>query len=91
MLELIAYSFRLISLALRIFANILSGHCMLKILTIFVWFVFSLGGFMLIVHSLSLGIVMVINILEIMVAFVQAGVFVILMSVYTNDVLEAGH
>jgi|TARA_B100000795_G_C22780764_1_gene432153 F0F1-type ATP synthase membrane subunit a len=46
---------------------------------------------MLIVHSLSLGIVMVINILEIMVAFVQAGVFVILMSVYTNDVLEAGH
>tara|TARA_B100000795_G_C22780764_1_gene432152 strand:+ start:1642 stop:1800 length:159 start_codon:yes stop_codon:yes gene_type:complete len=36
MLELIAYSFRLISLALRIFANILSGHCMLKILTIFV-------------------------------------------------------
>jgi F-type H+-transporting ATPase subunit a len=35
-IETVSYVFRPISLALRIFANILSGHCMLKIITIFV-------------------------------------------------------
>jgi len=31
-IELVSYSFRLISLALRLFANMMSGHCLLKIL-----------------------------------------------------------
>jgi ATP synthase subunit 6 len=36
LIETVSYVFRVVSLALRIFANILSGHCMLKIVTIFV-------------------------------------------------------
>ena len=32
MIELVSYSFRVISLALRLFANMMSGHCLLKIL-----------------------------------------------------------
>jgi F-type H+-transporting ATPase subunit a len=32
MIELVSYSFRVISLALRLFSNMLSGHCLLKIL-----------------------------------------------------------
>lgn len=35
-IETLSYIARVVSLALRIFANILSGHCMLKIVTIFV-------------------------------------------------------
>jgi ATP synthase subunit 6 len=31
-IEVVSYSFRLISLALRLFANMMSGHCLLKIL-----------------------------------------------------------
>jgi ATP synthase subunit 6 len=31
-IELVSYSFRVISLALRLFANVMSGHCLLKIL-----------------------------------------------------------
>jgi F-type H+-transporting ATPase subunit a len=31
-IELVSYSFRLVSLALRLFANMMSGHCLLKIL-----------------------------------------------------------
>jgi F-type H+-transporting ATPase subunit a len=31
-IELVSYSFRVISLALRLFANMMSGHCLLKIL-----------------------------------------------------------
>jgi len=32
MIEFVSYSFRVISLALRLFANMMSGHCLLKIL-----------------------------------------------------------
>jgi ATP synthase subunit 6 len=32
MIELVSYSFRVVSLALRLFANVMSGHCLLKIL-----------------------------------------------------------
>ena len=91
LIETVSYVFRVISLALRIFANILSGHCMLKIVTIFVWFVFALGGVGFLVHGFSLALVVVINVLEVAVAAIQAYVFTILCSVYTNDVLEAGH
>ena len=31
-IEIVSYSFRLVSLALRLFANMMSGHCLLKIL-----------------------------------------------------------
>jgi len=90
-IETVSYVFRPISLALRIFANILSGHCMLKIITIFVWFVFAVGGIGIIVHGISLGLVVMVNILEVGVAGIQAYVFTILCCVYTSDALEAGH
>jgi len=90
-IETVSYVFRVVSLALRIFANILSGHCMLKIVTIFVWFVFALGGVGFFVHGFSLAVVVMINVLEVAVAGIQAYVFTILCSVYTNDVLHAGH
>jgi len=90
-IETVSYVFRPISLALRIFANILSGHCMLKIITIFVWFVFALGGLGFLIHGLSLGLVVMVNVLEVGVAMIQAYVFTILCCVYTNDVLDCGH
>ena len=90
-IETVSYVFRPISLALRIFANILSGHCMLKIITIFVWFVFAVGGIGFIVHGISLALVVMVNILEVGVAGIQAYVFTILCCVYTSDALEAGH
>lgn len=32
LIEVVSYSFRVVSLALRLFANLMSGHCLLKIL-----------------------------------------------------------
>ena len=31
-IEIVSYSFRVVSLSLRLFANMMSGHCLLKIL-----------------------------------------------------------
>ena len=91
LIELVSYVARVISLSLRIFANIMSGHCMLKILTIGVWFLLGVGGLGLIGHSFALAVGIVINILEVMVGVSQAWVFLILICLYTNDVLEGGH
>jgi len=91
LIELVSYVARVVSLSLRIFANIMSGHCMLKILTIGVWFLLGIGGLGLIGHSAALAVVIVINILEVMVAVIQAWVFLILLCLYTKDVLEGGH
>jgi F0F1-type ATP synthase membrane subunit a len=82
---------RVFSLALRIFANILSGHIMLKILTIAIWFIFAFGGVGYLIHGFALGIVVVINVLECGVALVQAFVFTLLCAIYTNDAIEGGH
>jgi ATP synthase subunit 6 len=91
LIEFVSYVARVISLSLRIFANIMSGHCMLKILTIGVWFLLGIGGLGFLGHSFALAIVIVINILEVMVACIQAWVFLILICLYTNDALEGGH
>ena len=90
-IETLSYVFRVVSLALRIFANILSGHIMLKIITVGIWFLFALGGVGVFIHGAALGVVVVINILECLVAVLQAVVFVILCGVYLNDCVEGGH
>lgn len=90
-IETLSYVARVFSLALRIFANILSGHIMLKILTIAIWFIFAFGGVGYLIHGFALGIVVVINVLECGVALVQAFVFTLLCAIYTNDAIEGGH
>jgi len=90
-IETLSYVARVVSLALRIFANILSGHIMLKIMTIAIWFIFAFGGVGYLIHGFALSVVVVINILECGVAVVQAAVFTLLCAIYTNDAIEGGH
>jgi F0F1-type ATP synthase membrane subunit a len=84
--EIISYVARLFSLAIRLFANIMSGHTLLKILAGFGW--------VLIVYTTSLlGIVPVLVVfvitgLEIVIAFLQAYVFTVLSSIYINEALQ---
>jgi F0F1-type ATP synthase membrane subunit a len=45
MIELISYIARLFSLAIRLFANMMAGHILLKLLSVFIIFlVLSLSG-----------------------------------------------
>jgi ATP synthase subunit 6 len=84
-IELISYCARLFSLAIRLFANIMSGHTLLKILAGFSW--------ILIIHlTSSVGlipffVVFVITGLEIIIAFLQAYVFTVLSAIYLNESL----
>jgi len=87
MIELVSYSFRVISLALRLFANMMSGHCLLKILAGFAWTMLASGGVLGIIHVLPLVVIFAIVGLELSIAFLQAYVFTVLLSIYLNDAI----
>jgi len=87
-IELISYSFRVVSLALRLFANMMSGHCLLKILAGFAWTMLSAGGILSVVHLLPLVVIFAIVGLELSIAFLQAYVFSVLLCIYLNDAIS---
>ena len=87
-IELVSYSFRVVSLALRLFANMMSGHCLLKILAGFGWTMLSAGGILAIIHLLPLIVIFAIVGLELSIAFLQAYVFSVLLCIYMNDAIS---
>ena len=87
-IELVSYSFRVVSLALRLFANMMSGHCLLKILAGFAWTMLSAGGILSVVHLLPLVVIFAIVGLELSIAFLQAYVFSVLLCIYMNDAIS---
>lgn len=88
MIELVSYSFRVVSLALRLFANMMSGHCLLKILAGFAWTMLSAGGVLTVLHLLPLVVIFAIVGLELAIAFLQAYVFTVLLCIYLNDAIS---
>jgi len=87
-IELVSYSFRVVSLALRLFANMMSGHCLLKILAGFSWTMLSAGGVLAVIHVLPLMVIFAIVGLELAIAFLQAYVFTVLLCIYLNDAIS---
>ena len=84
-IELISYLSRPVSLSVRLFANMMAGHTMLKVFGGFVISLGLLGGWLPLSFSVAL-----IG-LEILVAFLQAYVFAILTCIYLNDALNLHH
>lgn len=80
-IEFISYIFRVLSLSIRLFANLMSGHTLLKILATFSWGVVSLWGFFL----LPITIILIVTGLEMAIAFLQAYIFSVLLCIYLND------
>ena len=87
-IELVSYSFRVVSLALRLFANMMSGHCLLKILAGFAWTMLSAGGILTALHVLPLIVIFAIVGLELAIALLQAYVFTVLLCIYLNDAIS---
>ena len=81
-IEMISYLSRPISLSVRLFANMMAGHTMMKV---FGGFVISLG---IIGGWLPLSFLVALTGLEILIAFLQAYVFAILTCIYLNDALK---
>jgi len=84
-IEVISYLTRPISLSVRLFANMMAGHTMLKVFGAFVVGLGVLGGWA------PLAFMVAFTGLEILVAFLQAYVFAVLTCIYLNDALNMSH
>ena len=83
-IEIISFISRPISLAVRLFANMVAGHMVLKV---FAGFVIMLGVF----GVVPFVVMIAVNALELLIAFLQAYVFALLTSIYLNDALHPSH
>ena len=84
-IEVISYLIRPVSLSVRLFANMLAGHTMLKVFGGFVVALGIIGGWA------PLAFVVALTGLEILIAFLQAYVFAVLTCIYLNDAINLHH
>jgi F-type H+-transporting ATPase subunit a len=97
-IEMISFFVRPLTLAMRLFGNMIGGHV---VMNIFASFIVGLGGFALATGGLaylgllgagvSFAMVLALTALEFIVAFLQAFVFATLATVYLNEVVNLGH
>ena len=80
-IEILSYLSRPVSLSVRLFANMLAGHTLLKVIAGFVALMGAAG-------VLPLALLVALNGLEILIALLQAYVFAILTCLYINDALH---
>lgn len=84
-IELISYIFRSLSLSIRLFANMMAGHTLFKIVSGFTFIMMNYGIGFYIIGTLPLGILFAFTFLEVGVAALQAYVFTVLVCIYLND------
>ena len=88
LIEVISYLSRIISLSVRLFANMMAGHVMLEV---FGAFIVMLGGLGLLGYfpaALSLGVNTLLIGFELLVATLQAYVFAVLTCIYLHDAVH---
>ncbi|WP_088348095.1 MULTISPECIES: F0F1 ATP synthase subunit A [Rhodomicrobium] len=82
LLEVFSFLIRPISLSVRLFANMMAGHMMLKVFAAFVVGLGLIGGWAPLLFMVAF------TGLEVLVAFLQAFVFTVLTCIYLNDALH---
>jgi F-type H+-transporting ATPase subunit a len=84
-IEFLAQFSRIISLSVRLFANMMAGHTLLKVIAGFAWQMMQAGTALFIAHIITLLVLTVLVGLEMAVAFIQAYVFAVLTCIYINE------
>jgi len=87
-IELLSYSARSFSLGIRLFANMVAGHALLKILSTFLFKFFNSDLWIAIIALVPFTIFVALCVLELAVSVIQAFVFIILTCSYIKDSLE---
>jgi ATP synthase subunit 6 len=84
-IEFVSYIFKPISLGVRLFANLMAGHTLLKVIIGFSWSMILLENIISFFHLIPLLVIVLLFGLELGVALIQAYVFTILTCIYLND------
>jgi F-type H+-transporting ATPase subunit a len=88
LIEVISYVARAFSLGIRLFANLVAGHTLMKILSTFLFKLFSGGLVVALLTLIPFSLFLAIMGLELAVSFIQAYVFTILTCSYIKDAIE---
>lgn len=89
-IELVSYLFRPVTLGLRIFANILAGHIMLKLFGDFcAMLTEAFGGLGLAAAILPLAGMVLMYFVECAVFLIQSYIFIVLSAIYVKDALHS--
>ena len=88
LIEVISYLARAFSLGIRLFANMCAGHTLLKILSTFLYQMFSAGILAFIFTLIPFSIFLALCGLELAVSFIQSYVFTLLTISYIKDAIE---
>lgn len=86
-IELISYFARAVSLGVRLRANLVSGHALLKVISGFIYAGIT-GPVAAIITLLPRALFCALVGLEVAVSFIQAYVFTVLTAIYLNDALR---
>lgn len=84
-IEVISYSFRVVSLSVRLFANMMAGHTLLKVIGGFSWEMMSEISQVLI-NIIPILALFILTGLEFGVAIIQTYIFIVLSSLYLKDI-----
>lgn len=84
-LEVVSYLSRPITLSMRLFANMMAGHLVLKV---FAGFCVSLMSITILASVVPMAFNVLIVAFEFMIAFLQAYVFTVLTCIYFKDAIE---
>jgi F-type H+-transporting ATPase subunit a len=88
LIELVSYLARAVSLGVRLFANIVAGHTLLKILSTYLYQLFSGSLFVAVLTLIPFSIFLALIGLELAVSLIQAFVFTLLVCSYLRDAIE---
>ena len=90
-LEILGFTITFISLSVRLFANMMAGHILLKVIAGFAWTMMAAGGLRYFAHFIPMAVLFRLLILETAVAVIQAYVFSLLTCIYLTDMIHGGH
>ncbi len=79
------------TLAVRLFANMFAGHMLLVVFALGAVYLFQVGNYSVVFGPISALMAIVMTFFELLVIFLQAYVFTVLMGTYLNGSIEAEH
>lgn len=88
LIELVSYLARAVSLGVRLFANLVAGHTLLKILSTYLYDLFTGNIIVAIITLIPFSIFLALIGLELAVSLIQAFVFTLLVCSYLRDAIE---
>lgn len=89
--EFLSFIIPLFALGVRLFANIIAGHILLKVFVGFCWSIIMAGGLLFLAHFVPIAVLFLLLFLETAVAAIQAYIFTMLACLIIGDAVKGGH